>query len=365
MMNRLIQFSAVVAVTALTLASGLARADESAAKVASEVNKKMVKLFGSGGFKGLVAYGTGIVISPDGYILTVSNHLLDTQDLRVHLSDGRRFHAKVVASEPQLDVALVKLEKVEGLPYFDIEAAVKREVVPVGTSVLGFSNQFEIATRDEPMSVMRGVVAAYAKLHGRRGIFDAAFRNEVYVIDAITNNPGAAGGAVTTRKGELIGIIGKELRNSLTETWINYAVPIQSKVQAKRDDQLVTVTLEDFVRLGKEGKYRQLNPIEKREGPGGFHGIVLVPNVVERTPPYVEEVLPGSPAAKAGVKPDDLIVYVNGEQVGSIVKFKELVDRAPPGTEIQLEVRRGEKLTTIAFKLDESRVKAVVPKKTP
>src|SRR5205814_2070578 len=62
----------------------------SLAKVAEQVNQKMVKLFGSGGFRGLNSYGTGIIISPDGYVLTVASPLLDTADLRVHLADGRR-----------------------------------------------------------------------------------------------------------------------------------------------------------------------------------------------------------------------------------------------------------------------------------
>src|SRR5262245_6195840 len=64
--------------------------------VAEQVNKKVVKLYGSGGFQGLASYGTGALISKDGYILTVASHLLDTQELRVHLYDGRRFLAKVV-----------------------------------------------------------------------------------------------------------------------------------------------------------------------------------------------------------------------------------------------------------------------------
>ena len=75
----------------------------------------MVKLFGSGGFTGLVSYGTGVLVSPDGYVLTVAGHMLDTQDLRVHLSDGRRFHAKVAVIEPELDAALVKIDKAQDL----------------------------------------------------------------------------------------------------------------------------------------------------------------------------------------------------------------------------------------------------------
>ena len=75
----------------LILAGVPARADDSFAGVSEKVNPKVVKLFGSGGFTGLVSYGTGVLVSPDGYILTVAGHMLDTQDLRVHLSDGRRF----------------------------------------------------------------------------------------------------------------------------------------------------------------------------------------------------------------------------------------------------------------------------------
>jgi serine protease Do len=345
----------VLAATAALLLLGLpVRAEESFAKVADDVNQKMVKLFGSGGFKGLPSYGSGVLVSADGYVLTVSSILLDTQDLRVHLADGRRVHAHVVAAEPQLDVALVKIDdKVINLPYFDINAAAAQPLAGVGTGVLAFSNQFQIATRDEPMSVMRGVVAAYSKLHGRRGIFDAAYKGDVYIIDAITNNPGAGGGALTTRKGELLGLVGKELRNTLTDTWINYAVPIQAKVEGTRDDKTVTVSLAEFVSNAEEGKYKSLLDKKKLAGPAGYHGLILVPNVVERTPPYVEEVVPGSPGAKAGFKPDDLIVYIEGEQIGSIKTFKDIMDNAPPGTEYKVEVRRGDKLLTLTLKLED------------
>src|SRR5438270_10054962 len=87
------------ALLAACLWAAPARADESYAEVAHQVNAKMVKLFGSGGFRGLAAYGTGLIVSPDGYILTVATPMLDTRDLRVHLPDRRRYHAKMVVSE--------------------------------------------------------------------------------------------------------------------------------------------------------------------------------------------------------------------------------------------------------------------------
>jgi serine protease Do len=338
------------------------RADESFAAVAAQVNPKIVKLFGTGGFKGVVAYGSGLLVSPDGYILTVASLLLDTGDLRVHLPDGRRFLANVVATEPQLDVALVKIDKVDNLPYFDINKAAEQPLAGVGTGVLAFSNLFEIATRDEPVSIQQGVISAYSKLHGRRGIFDAAFTGEVYVVDAITNNPGAAGGALTTRKGELLGLIGRELINSLSDTWINYTVPIQSKVEGKRGEQTVTVSIAEFVENAKQGKYAKLLEGTKKEGPGGYHGLVLILNPLDVTPPYVEEVMPGSPAAKAGFKSDDLIVYIEGQQVRTIKAFNDIMTKSPPGTNYKVEVRRGDKLMTLDLTLAEPLVKAQ-PKK--
>jgi len=339
----------------LTFAAAGVRADDSFAKVTEDVNKKMVKVFGSGGIKGLASYGTGFLVSPDGYILTANSHLLDTQDIRVHTYEGTRYHAKLICIEPELDVALIKIgddkDKVEDMPFFDLNEAVRRPLLDAGTGVLAFSNHFNIATRDEPMSVQRGVVSAYAVLHGRIGIFEAPFTGHVYVIDAITNGPGAAGGSITTRKGELVGIIGKELRNELTNTWINYAVPISASVNVTQDGKPAKVSVLDLIE--KKEKYKPSPKEKKPEGGGGFTGIVLVPNVVERTPPYVDGVMLDSPAAKAGFKPDDLIVYVEGLPVNSISMYQEILDRFRPGTEVKLEVRRGEKLQTLTLKLAE------------
>jgi serine protease Do len=327
-------------------------------QVSQEVNQKLVKLFGSGGFRGLASYGTGILVSRDGYILTVANHILDTSDLRVHLYDGRRMRAKVVVLEPALDAALLKIDTGDrkedlDLPHFDFQDAVKQPMAQPGDWVLAFSNQFQIATRDEPMTVQRGVVAAFTKLHGRRGIFDAAYTGDVYVVDAITNNPGAAGGALTTRSGRLLGIVGKELRNTLSETWLNYAVPVHSKVKIRSGDKEVTVALADFVDLGMKGQYKPPEREKPIAGPGGYHGIVFVPDVVERTPPFVDDVRPNSPAAKAGLRSDDLIVYVEGEPVASIKAFQEYIRKTQPGMQLKIEVRRGEKLVTIDLTLED------------
>jgi serine protease Do len=326
--------------------------------VVREVNKKTVKLYGAGGFKGLPSYGTGILISPDGWILTANSHILNTADLRVHLYDGRIYIANVVYKEPELDLALLKIEerdgKVDKLPYFNFAKAAAAPVAEPGTWVLAFSNQFNIATRDEPMSVQKGVIQAHTALHGRKGIFRAPFEGEVYFLDQITNNPGAAGGPITNTRGELLGIIGRELKNTLSDTWINYALPVQAKVEARRDEseKVVTVTLDEFVRDGMARKWKTLLRPPGRQIANGYTGIILVPNAVTVTPPYIEEVVPGSPAAKAGLRPDDLIVYIEGELVPSIRQYRELIKYAQPGQDLTLEIQRGSKLQTVKLKVD-------------
>ncbi len=325
--------------------------------VSVEVNKKMVKLFGIGGFKGLPSYGSGILLSKEGHILTCNNHILNTPGILVHAYDGRQFQAKVLAREPALDVAILKIdEEAKFAHYFDLEKEAARPMAENGDWVLAYSNQFRIALREEPMSVQRGVIAALADLRGRRGVFDAPFTGDVYFLDAIACNPGAAGGIVTNRKGHLLGILGRELKDQRTDTWINYAVPIQAVVDVRRekDGKVVAAkeTMASFAKAVIAGTHIP-STIVKREDKGAYHGIVLVlsPAGLTSTPPYVEEAPAGTPAAKAGLQPDDLILYVEGESVPTIKAFRETMKQYPPGVEVTIQLQRGNKLETLKLKL--------------
>lgn len=335
-----------------------ARAQSPFNAVVKEVNRKMVKVFGSGGYKGLVSYGTGIVVSPKGHVLTANSQLLDTQDLRLHLYDGRRVRAKVIAVEAEFDAALLEIKQESDdtqrydLPYFDVPKAAKELDAVPGDWVLAFTNSFQIATRDESMSVQHGVISAHTKLLARRGITEIPFGGEVFFVDAITNNPGSAGGALTTRKGELIGMIGKEYRNVQSDTWTNFSIPLNCKVEIKQGEKTRIATLADFVSEGITGKWvASVREKKLNDGPGAYHGIVFVPNILEKTPPFVEKVEPGSPAAKAGLRPDDLIVYIEGEPVYSIKAFRDMMSRGKPGMELKFEVRRGQRLTSVNITL--------------
>lgn len=371
-------------IVAATVVPGRAPSADPLNELAIKTNKKLVKLFGAGGFSRLNNFGTGIIISKDGYVLTVASQLLDTTDLVVHLYDGQRMKAQVVVVEPELDAAIIKI-RAEGkqledplgfdLDYFDFAEAARRPHAAVGDWVVAMSNTFEIALRDEPLSLQRGVVMAYTKLAGRRGVFEFPYTGEVYVTDMIMNNPGAAGGALVDIKGNLRGIIGREIKNSLSDTWMNYAIPVTGSVKVKeivkdKDGKETevekTISMPEFVTLGVQGKYKPITRPTIVAGEGGYHGVIFVPNVLERTPAYVEDVVPGSPAAKAGIRPDDLISFVDGEPIISIKSFHEWMKKnTRPGQQIRIEVRRGEALQTIELTLGAQPAKPIPPKSNP
>jgi serine protease Do len=307
------------------------------AETIAQVQPRIVKIYGAGGLQGLEAYQSGFLISAEGHVLTVWSYVLDTEEVTVVLHDGRRHTAKLLGADPRLEIAVLKLEA-ENLDHFELDQAAD---VPAGTRVLAFSNLFGVATGDEAASVQKGAVAAKTNLAARRGAYETPYDGPVYVLDAMTNNPGAAGGALVNLQGQLLGLLGKELRNSLNNVWLNYAVPI---------DQL-----RDTVAAIEEGKYtpRPANdPARKPENPLRLEllGLVLVPDVLQRTPPFIDEVRPNTPASRAGLKPDDVVVFVGGRLVQSVKALAGEIEYIDREDEVQLTIVRGQELVDVTLK---------------
>ena len=127
----------------------------------------MVKIFGAGGMGGLEDYGSGFLVSSSGYVVTVWSHLIDSGEANVVLNDGRRFSAKFVKGDPSRDLAVLKVDAADAdLPFFDLHETA--EAAP-GTRVLAYSNMFKVATGDEPVSVLHGVISVRTRLTARRG----------------------------------------------------------------------------------------------------------------------------------------------------------------------------------------------------
>ncbi|HTI51303.1 MAG TPA: trypsin-like peptidase domain-containing protein [Planctomycetaceae bacterium] len=316
-----------------------AAAADAPERVIDRVSRRVVKIFGAGGIRGLHAYSTGFLVSPKGHLVTVWSHVLDDQSVTVVLHDGRRLEGKILGAEPQLDLAVLKIEG-DDFPYFDLDDAIS---APVGTRVLAYSNMFKVAAGDEPVSVLHGVIAARTKLSARKGSFETPYAGPVYVVDAITNNPGSGGGVLTTRDGTLVGMIGKELRNAQTNTWVNYAIPI-----GELKPVIGEIISGKFVAKSDHPE-DAANP--RRYAPVDF-GIVLVPDVLYRTPAFVDSVIAGSPAEKAGIRPNDLVLFVNDELVQSCRMLREDLGRLEAGDTLKLVLRRGNALVPVEFPVE-------------
>jgi serine protease Do len=324
-----------IIVLLLVVGAAPAPADDSLAVTIDATQAKIVKLYGAGGVRGLEPYQSGFLISASGHILTAWSYVLDTDYVTATLDDGRKFEAKMVSFDPRLELAVLKIEA-EDLPHFDLAASVPAES---GTRVLAFSNLFGVATGDEAASVQHGVIAVKTRLDARRGTFETPYHGPVYVMDAMTNNPGAAGGALTNETGELLGMLGKELRNAQNNIWLNYALPI-SEVR-----ESVEAILAGKPRTAEDApEVRPDNPADL-----AALGLVLVPDVLERTPPYVDVVRAGSPAQQAGLLPDDLVVYVGENIVQSCKSLREELARVERDAELRLVILRGQELVEVVI----------------
>jgi serine protease Do len=314
-------------------------AAQSSRETVADVLPKVVKIFGAGGIKQLYGYSTGFLVSPEGHIVTVWSHVLDSDAVNVVLDDGRRYEGKVLGAEPQLDLAVLKIEA-EGLPYFDLAAAA---TASPGARVLGFSNMFKVAVGDEQVSVLHGVIAAKTTLAARRGVFEVPYHGPVYVVDAITNNPGSGGGVLTTWDGRLLGMIGKELRNSQTNTWVNYVMPISELKQPVEEIISGKFTAK---RAADGDDSASVRP--DRYQAADF-GIVMIPDVVARTPAFIDRILPESAAMESGLRANDLVLFVGDELIHSVRALRDELGRLEPGGNLRLVVRRGDQLINVAL----------------
>jgi S1-C subfamily serine protease len=343
------------AVACLLAGAGVTRASDGAAsftQVARQVQPKVVKIYGAGGIRGLEHYQSGVLISGKGHVLTVSSYVLDSDEVTVVLDDGRHFTAQQIAADPLTEIAVLKFDPgSDEVPHFDLSAAATADS---GARVLAFSNLFGIAAGEEPVSVLHGVVSAVAPLEARRGSFTTNFHGNVYVVDASANNPGAAGGALTDSQGRLLGMLGKELRSSLTDTWLNYALPVAAFRPTVED-----ILAGRFTRVDLKEVDRPANPLSL-----AALGIVLVPDVVTRTPPYIDRVVANSPAAAAGLRPDDLLVMIDSQVASSCRQAVQSIERLEHDATVRVGVLRGEQFLEVTLKIKPAESPAKEPPST-
>jgi serine protease Do len=289
------------------------------------VQEKVVKLFGAGGAKGLESYQSGVLVGSDGYILTSWSTVLDVTSVRVVAYDGRRLNATVVGVDPPNEMALLKVDDA-GLSGFELDTSIATRP---GQRVFGVSNLFGIATGNEYCSVQKGVVMAIAPLTQRRGKTKSLYQGKVYVLDVMTNNPGAAGGALIDIQGRLIGILGKGI-------WLNYALPLDV-VQASMDRILKGNTSADLESIKTVDKPHRLADL----------GLTLIPDVLAKTPAFVDQIRKGSIADRSGIQTNDLILLANEQRIDSRKSFERVLSTLNRADSFELLVQRGQELIRI------------------
>ena len=287
-------------------------AGRSVAEAIDQVQPKIVKIYGAGGFRGLEAYQSGLLISPEGHVLTVWSYVLDTDYITVTLDDGRKFEAKLLGADPRLEVAVLKIDAA-GPALLRPEPGRRRS--RPATRVLAFSNLFGVATGDEPASVQHGVVSVKTQLEARRGVFETPYRRpglRARRDDQQSRRRRRGAGHPARRAG---GHAGQGTAQRAE----------QHLAQLRRSHRRAP-------RVGRRDPRRQVRRPRRTKQPDeagsgrwtlAMLGIVLVPDVLERTPPYVDDVRAGSPAAAAGVRPDDLILLLGDRLIQSCKALRE------------------------------------------
>ncbi len=319
----MIRIAAGVAVLLSCFTGASAAAEPTPQGVIAAAARKVVKLYGAGGLRGLEAYQSGILVSPDGRILTVASTVLDSEQLDCVLDDGRRYEARLVGIDPRRELAMLQIQA-EDLPCFAVEAPVDH--VSPGQRVVALSNMFGVAAGDERVTAQRGVVAAVVPLEARRGASEAPFRGMVYVLDCTTNNPGSPGGGLIDARGRLVGMLGKELRSTTAGIWLNYALPAAELAAGSE-----AILAGDVATAQDTGAA----PFDPR-----FLGAILVPDLLDRTPPFVESVAPDSAAARAGLAADDLVIAVGGRTVTTRTGVEQALGGLAAGDPVKLTVIR-------------------------
>jgi serine protease Do len=286
---------------------------------------KMAKVFGASAGK-VEGFATGIIVSKDGLILSSQGVFLDGRQVKVVLSDGAEYVATILKRDRETQLSLLKIQA-ETPDFFELS---KKSVGQKGDWVIALSNAFKVADKDEPVSAMLGVISLRTTMEARLTKRDVAYRGELVLIDAITSNPGASGGAVVTPYGQLVGIVGKIINSSETNTRLNYAVP--------------NSVLYEFV-AGKASVTGETQPLTEKQDVD--FGVVLFKLGGRNNPAYIDRVVRGSPAAKAKLKSDDMIVSIAGEKIGNLKDYADSLKSLRPEEEVLMIVKRGVEMVRV------------------
>jgi len=265
--------------------------------------------------------GSGVIVSPEGIILTNYHVISDADDIDVALSDGRKVKAKIIGGDPETDIAVLKID-VKQLPTPIILG--KIESVRVGDVVLAIGNPFGVG-----QTVTSGIVSAL----GRDHVGINTFENFIQTDAAI--NPGNSGGALIDTRGNLIGINTAIYSNNGGSMGIGFAIPINLAKQVMESILANGSVTRGWIGVEPQNLSKELS--ESLELPTNTVGVLL------------SGVLEGGPAARGGVKPGDVLIAVNGNPVKDVRSLLNQIAQIPPGNDAKLAIlRKGKEMELTA-----------------
>lgn len=288
-----------------------------------------------------VGFGSGVIISKDGYIVT-NNHVIDGADeISVKLNDNREFKGRVVGTDPSTDLALVKIES-DDLPTIPVGDS---DALKVGEWVLAVGNPFNLTS-----TVTAGIVSAKART---LGVYNGGIESFIQTDAAI--NQGNSGGALVNAKGELIGI--NSVLSSPTGSYAGYGFAIPTSIMTKIIGDLKQFGAVQRVLLGIKGGSitdEQFSDDLKKKAKelGVVEGVV------------VSEIVDGGSASGADIKVDDVIIGVDAKKVKNMADLQEALAKHRPGDKVNVKLIREKKEKTVNVVLKNEQGNTKVVKET-
>ena len=262
--------------------------------------------------------GSGVIVSPDGLVLT-NNHVIEMADeIEVALNDGRKLPARIIGRDPESDLAVLKIETGEELPAISFSAT---DTLHVGDVVLAIGNPFGVG-----QTVTMGIISALGRSH--LGI--NTYENYIQTDAAI--NPGNSGGALVDHEGNLVGINTAIYSRSGGSLGIGFAIPV-----SLARNVLEQIVVHGEVTRGWVGvEIQEITPeLATSFNLGNTEGALI------------SGVLRNSPAEQSGIRPGDILIAVNDQTVEDPKKMLELVAALKPGNTARFRIKRARQETEI------------------
>jgi serine protease Do len=272
----------------------------------------------------VTGFGSGVVISPDGYIVT-NNHVVDGADsIQVTLNNNKSYTASIIGRDPDTDLALIKInaKNLSAIKFGNSDD------LKLGEWVLAVGNPFNLTS-----TVTAGIVSAKGRSLG----MDGNYKLESFIQTDAALNMGNSGGALVNTKGELVGITSAIISPTATYSGNSFAIPIN----------IVKKTVADLQKYGKA--QRAFMGITIREVTSDIAQSVKLENV---SGAYIASVVPDGAAANAGLREKDVIVKINDKNIGSPAQLEETLAQDRPGDQINVTYFRNgsEKTASVELK---------------